>query len=85
MDKGAHITHYLILVLGLLICFLLFMLFRNDPNRQLWTAFAGCVFYSLWGIIHGLLEQRLNKHIAFEYVTLALFVFALLYASLSLR
>jgi len=85
MDKSTHLTHYLILVLGLSVCFFLFLFFRNDPNHQLWDAFAGCVFYSAWGIIHGLLEQRLNRHIAFEYITLALFVFALLYASLSLR
>lgn len=85
MDKATHLTHYLVLILGLLTCFFFFIFFKNDPNHQIWVAFAGCAFYSAWGIIHGLLEHRLNRHVAFEYITLALFVFALLYTSLSLR
>ncbi|MBU0650032.1 hypothetical protein KKG63_02425 [Patescibacteria group bacterium] len=85
MDKNSHITHYLVLILGLLTCFFLFMLFRNQPVSQMWVAAAGSVFYSTWGIMHGLLEQRLNRHIAFEYIVLSLFVFALLFISLSLK
>lgn len=43
------------------------------------------MFYTSWGIIHGLIEERLNWHIAFEYITMSLFVFALLFASLMLK
>jgi hypothetical protein len=49
------------------------------------SAFSGCVFYSVWGIIHGLLEQRLNRHVAFEYISLSIFVFAMLFVSVSVK
>ncbi len=85
MGKSAHFLYYLILIFGLLTCFFFFMYYRNNPTSQMWAGFAGCFFYSAWGIIHGLLEERLNGHIAFEYITLSLFVFALLFVSLSLK
>jgi|GEM_PF-5519763 hypothetical protein len=80
----THLYHYLVLVLGLLACFLLFLYFGGNPTYQLASALAGCVFYSAWGIIHGLTEQRLNRHIAFEYLALALFGFAVLFVSVAL-
>lgn len=85
MNDTKHLTHYFVLITGLLITFVLFLLFRNDPNHQLIIGSAGCLFYALWGIIHGLSEHRLNKHVAFEYISMSLFVFALIYVSLSLR
>ncbi|PIS22055.1 hypothetical protein COT50_04035 [candidate division WWE3 bacterium CG08_land_8_20_14_0_20_41_10] len=83
MDKSTHLYHYLFLVFGLLASLFFFLYFKN-PAYQTVSALAGCVFYSAWGIIHGLLEQRLNKHVAFEYISLSVFVFALLFVSLSL-
>jgi hypothetical protein len=85
MSSQAHFTHYLVLVFGLLACLFFFLYFRNNPTYQMGCAVAGCVFYSAWGIIHGLLEERMSWHIAFEYITLSLFVFALLFVSISLR
>jgi len=84
MDKSAHLYHYLVLIFGLLSSFFFFLYFRQNPTYQMLGAFAGCVFYSGWGIIHGLLEQRLNRHVAFEYISLSLFVFAMLFVSISL-
>jgi len=85
MDRSTHLYHYLFLTFGLLASFFFFLYFSQNPTYQLLSALAGCVFYSAWGIIHGLLEQRLNKHVAFEYISLSLFVFALLFVSVSLK
>lgn len=85
MDRDTHVYHYLILIFGLLASFFFFLFFRQNPSYQIISALGGCVFYSIWGILHGLLEERLNLHIALEYITLSLFVFALFFVSLSLK
>jgi len=84
MDRSSHLYHYLILAFGLLSSFFFFLYFYQNPTYQMVSAFFGCVFYSSWGIIHGLLEQRLNRHVMFEYISLSLFVFAMLFVSISL-
>jgi len=73
------------LTFGLLTALFFFLYFAHNPTYQMMSAAAGCVFYSAWGIMHGLLEQRLNKHVAFEYISLALFVFAMLFVSVTLK
>lgn len=85
MDKETHIYHYLFLIFGLLASFFFFINFRQNPGYQMLSALAGCVFYSVWGIMHGFLEQRINWHVALEYITLSLFVFALFFVSISLK
>ena len=84
MDKSSHLYHYLFLASGLLTSFFFFLYFNQNPVYQMLSALAGCAFYCTWGIIHGLLEQRLNRHIAFEYISLSLFVFAVLFVSIVL-
>jgi len=85
MSKTAHLYHYLGLIFGLAVSLFLFLYFNQNHMYQLAAAAFGCVFYGVWGIMHGLAEQRLTKHVAFEYVALALFVFALVFVSISLK
>jgi len=85
MSKSAHLYHYLLLAFGLLVSLFFFLNFRQNPTYQMTSALFGCLFYSFWGIMHGFLEQRLTWHIAFEYITLSLFVFSLLFISVSLK
>lgn len=85
MDKSSHLYHYLVLILGLSLSLVFFFYFRQNPPYQLLGMVCGCIFYSAWGIIHGLSEQRMSWHVALEYITLSLFVFALFFVTVSLK
>jgi len=68
--------------LGLVVFFMYF--FRFDKNAQLITGAVGCIYYTVWGIIHHALKERLSMAIFFEYVLFGLVVFLLLLLSFTL-
>ncbi|HSX39228.1 MAG TPA: hypothetical protein VLI92_01420 [Candidatus Saccharimonadales bacterium] len=83
-DNEKHLTHYLILLLGLVVFIYLFVLFKYETRWQLVIAAFASGFYALWGIIHHAVEKRLDKWIALEYLLIAGFVFLVVYTALSL-
>lgn len=70
-----HIVHYLVLLIGLLACLLLFYFYRYHPVAKMYIAFVGTFFYAAWGVVHHYLEDRVSAKVVVEYVALALFVF----------
>lgn len=74
---------YLILFVAIFVFLLLFFLFRFDKNALVIVSASGSVFYILWGIIHHVLRDRLNKSIFWEYIIFGSLVFLLLYTVLS--
>jgi len=84
-DSGKHGLHYLVLVLGLLVSAFFFVYFKHNSTGQVLSAALGSVYYTFWGISHHLLENRLTKLIALEYILVGVFVFFLLFATISLQ
>jgi hypothetical protein len=82
-DKERHKIEYI--VLGLLLCLYLglFIYFRFDKGVLLLLSGLISITYSLWGIIHHVLESRLTNLIALEYILYGFFVFSLLFVVLS--
>lgn len=72
------ITHYLVLVLGLIVFSVVFVVFKFQQVTQAYIAFFGSLFYAAWGILHHALEGRLNKVVALEYILLSALVFILI-------
>ncbi len=83
MEERKHLSHYLVLVLGLCAGLISFLLFRYDSSIQMYSIVGMVAFYILWGIIHHYLEDRVTPHIVWEYILLGC-VILLLY-SLVLR
>ena len=81
MLQLKHIKHYLILVLGLLVSFVVFILVKFNPAYQFSALAGGVLYYVLWGIIHHRLEGRFDFSIIFEYILvggIVLFLYFLL-------
>jgi len=85
VTENSHITHFLLLILGLATCLFFFMYFRQNTLYQMVFATIGCLYYSLWGIMHGRLEQRLNRHIALEYIAVSAFILSLIFVAVSFK
>jgi hypothetical protein len=82
--KTHKFIEYTILFLGVvLFAFFFWRLGKNTFPRILITALAA-IFYSLWGIIHHLLEHRLTVEIALEYILISFFVFLLVLTALNI-
>ena len=77
-DDERHFTHYMVLLIGLLLFFSLFILFRYNDSIQLVIGGLGCFFYVLWGVIHHALEHRLTRLVVIEYVLFGGLMFLLL-------
>jgi len=84
MREDNHIKHYLLLVVGILIIAVLFVFFKYNLEVQTLLAFIGSLYYILWGIIHHIIEKRITKLIALEYVLVGVFVFVLIFTALRL-
>ncbi len=68
MNEDSHITHLLILCLGILLSLFFFAYFRYNHIYQFYSVIVGVVYYIAWGFIHHLLEDRLSFPIIMEYV-----------------
>lgn len=76
--QDDHITHYMVLFVGLFVFVSLFVLFRYNGLLQFGVGVLGCVFYVAWGVLHHVLERRLTKLVLLEYVLFAFLVALLL-------
>ncbi|MFZ5424748.1 MAG: hypothetical protein ACOZAO_03005 [Patescibacteria group bacterium] len=77
-----HLSHYILLVLGLVVTMLLFIYFKYNPAAQTIVAGVGALYYISWGLIHHGIEGRLDKAVLLEYVLFGIIVFALVFASI---
>jgi hypothetical protein len=83
-QKNLHLLHYLALYVGLSVILVLFIVFRHNYTTQLILAAVGSVYYMLWGIIHHVLEKRINRLLVLEYILFGLLAFVLVYTALNL-
>lgn len=82
--KTYKLIEYAILFFGVIsFAFTFWYVGNNNIFRILLTAGAA-VFYSLWGIIHHLIEHRLSLEIALEYILISFFVFLLVLTALNI-
>lgn len=84
MHEEKHVKHYLLLVVGIFVVAILFVFFKYNLEVQSILAFIGSLYYILWGIIHHIIERRITKLIALEYILVGVFVFALIFTALRL-
>ena len=84
MNSDKHLTYYIVLFSGLIIFILLFLLFRYNSTVQIIVGALGSCFYIVWGIIHHVLEGRLTRQVALEYVLFGGLAFVLLLTALNL-
>ena len=79
-----HIIEYSVLG-GLLILFVVFFwYFRFDKTALLIVSGVGSLFYSIWGVVHHAMQDRLTRIIAIEYFLFGFFVFLLLFLVIGL-
>jgi hypothetical protein len=78
-----ELVEYIVLFVGLLAVFILFVLYRYDFNSLRLIALLGSVFYLFWGIFHHVAADRLNKTIVIEYLVISLMVYLLFHLVLS--
>lgn len=81
--KGYKIIEFTVLLLGATLFFVLFWVFRHDRITMIKLAGVAAVFYSMWGIFHHLVEDRLSLDIVLEYILISIFVFMLVFTALS--
>lgn len=74
MLKHSHITHYILLAVGLCVAFGFVFLLRYSPSYQFYAVVSGVLFYLSWGIIHHYIEGRLSLHIFGEYALIGALV-----------
>jgi uncharacterized membrane protein len=84
MHEEKHVKHYLLLVVGIFVVAILFVFFKYNLEVQSILAFIGSLYYILWGIIHHIIERRITKLIALEYILVGVFVFVLIFTALRL-
>ncbi len=77
-EHDSHLTHYIFLVLGLIVLGGLFVLFRYNPTLQILIGGVGTVFYIIWGILHHALEDRVTGLVVVEYVVFGTLAFLLM-------
>lgn len=83
-EKERHLIEYLIFIAFGLALIVAFILMRDNRGALIVISGLGSLLYILWGIIHRIRENRLNKEIILEYVLLGSFVFLLLFTALSI-
>lgn len=78
-----ELIEYIVLLLGLLVFFVLLIIFRYEIVALKLVAMLGSLFYVVWGIIHHAADDRLTKELIMEYVFISSMVFLLFYMVLS--
>lgn len=78
-----ELIEYIVLLVGLVVFFLLLILFRYEVFALKLVAMLGSLFYVVWGIIHHAASERLTLAILLEYVFISFMVFLLFYLVLS--
>lgn len=63
-----HISHYLILLIFMLVGILLFSVSGHTPLIQILIVVTLSIIYLLWGIIHHLIEKNLYLEVFLEYL-----------------
>ncbi len=81
-SQKTEIAHYLVLFCGLMFFAVMAYFYRLDPSVQFLMFFAATAFYTLWGVIHHYLENRLTWAVVAEYLFFAFIVFFLVVLSL---
>ncbi len=74
-----ELIEYLVLFVGLMVFFLLLMIFRYESAALKMVAMLGSLFYVVWGIIHHAADSRLTRTVLVEYVFISSMVFLLFY------
>jgi len=74
-SNKKHIIEYSILALIIVVFVILFWIYRYDKCALLVVSASGSIFYSLWGLIHHAVNDRLTRLIAIEYLLFGFFVF----------
>jgi hypothetical protein len=78
-----ELIEYIVLLVGLLVFFLLLIIFRYESFALKMVAMLGSLFYVVWGIIHHAADSRLTKSVILEYMFISSMVFLLFYLVLS--
>lgn len=81
---SPKLLEYSVLLIGVLVFAFLFFYVGNDATLRIVITALAAVFYSLWGIVHHMLEGRFNLEIALEYILISFFVFLLVLTALSI-
>ncbi len=80
--KDKYTLHLFTLFIGLSIVAWLFVYFKFNMFVQIALAFAGSVYYIVWGVLHHAAKRRIDKMIVLEYILVGSIIFLLLFVSL---
>ena len=81
--QDHHLSHYVILITGLVVFGVAFFFLRFNFVYQMVATSLVSIFYCAWGILHHHIEGRLNKLIVLEYISFSVFIFALVFLALN--
>jgi hypothetical protein len=81
--KENELIEYLVLLLGMVMFFLLLIIFRYENFALKLVAMLGSLFYVAWGVIHHAADERLTRGVVAEYFFIGSMVFLLFYLVLS--
>ncbi len=70
------------LYFGILIYF--FSYFTFSEAHKFLFSISLPLFYFLWGVIHHFFEDRLTREVFFEYLSISIFIFIILFTASSL-
>jgi hypothetical protein len=80
MSKYANeLIEYIFLLMGLLVFFMLTVIFSHNTVALKIIAFSAALFYLVWGLVHHGLRERLKLGIVLEYLFLGIMVVLLFY------
>ena len=82
-QSEKELIEYVVLLVGLMVFFLLLIIFRYESFALKLVAMLGSLFYVVWGIIHHAADARLTKAVILEYMFISSMVFLLFYLVLS--
>ncbi len=78
-DITHHLFHYAILLLIIFGGLLAFFSFRGYPQTQFLIGLVVAFAYTIWGIIHHLVERNLTVKIIIEYLLISLLAIVILW------
>lgn len=81
--KERELLEYLVLMLGLLIFFVLLIVFRYERMTLKIVSMLASLFYLVWGIVHQAITGRIGRKVILEYFFISTMVFLLFYLFLS--
>lgn len=79
MKPSIHTMHFIILILILLGSAGAFLLLQGNHTSQLIVGVLTAVSYTLWGIIHHMLQKDLHTKIVVEYILMGAIAIVLLF------